>query len=112
MNDLGQEAMEKARARRRARVEAAATARARRLAALRPEDGVLGLRIVLDWRGWDDPQQWLEEHGVICLETPTLGADFLLTDEPASELAKKAAAMGIPEISKEELFDYEGDPGN
>ena len=112
-NDLGREAMEKAREAKQRREERAAEARAKRLAARRPEDGVAGLCFSLA----DDPayaasamslRRELELLGARLSDAVTAGTDYLVAKGSAAdpETAARAEALGIPLITEEDLLAW------
>ena len=112
-NDLGREAMEKAREEKRRREERAAEARAKRLAARRPEDGVAGLRFSLaDGTAYaasaESLRRELELLGARLSDAVTAGTDYLVAKGSAAEpgTAARAEALGIPLITEEDLLAW------
>jgi len=106
---LGTDRVEKARERRRKREEAAAEARARRLADRRPEEDPAGLRFALEGKPEEftraELQRRLEARGAKLDRAVTAGTDCLAAcrpeDEPAA--AEKAAALGLPLLTWEQF---------
>ena len=112
-NDLGREAMEKAREEKRRREARAVEARAKRLSARRPEDGVAGLRFFLadglEYVGSPASlRRELELLGARLADAVTAGTDYLVARGSAAEpgTAARAEALGLPLITEEELLAW------
>ena len=118
MNVLGADTVYRVRERKQTRQEAAEEARARRLGARKPEDGIAGLRFAAEgtlrsWMTRRDLQTWLEARGAKLGTAVTARTDWLITDDPEadSDRLKKAEALGVPLISGTELLAMAGETG-
>ena len=110
LNELGPEKVEKSRERKLSREVNAAAARARRLAARQPEDGISGLLFVTDpsvpdWLSSAAFRRWLAPQGARLGRTLNEKTDYLVIGDHAadSEMMRAAADLGVPVLTLKEL---------